>query len=438
MANYGLVKTMKAAAIGTILPWTGDLSSVPSGWIICDGSTINAADYPLLAQTIGTYYGGSPTFNLSDFPWNTPATAVQQFSLPNLGQKPLSDTSASYFSGPSAIGGPIDTSGASAVVASFMGSDQDNGVTNRVSDANADILFNYTPENDFTGTISGQTLDPGFGTDTVYTGGRKLGRRHIPTHSHDTSFPTIAGKQQSRPGSGVSCSRTISYNIQKAPDDEFAGFPPDVDGRLSAPVANWSGARQISGNALGSGTSGVILGNINSEQPGPNLKPQSAVSHGISNWIGNGQVVAQPFGEPNTEGHSRLFEPGGAAGQQDLEMPYAIGGTGNVTVPNRNFDDGSGTSGDDHRPYKVFFNHSGIDFTRNTSTPGITDSISAHDHSTFQVSFDRTASSLRMPALISLNDVVSNVVPGNLPDALNITVTLPTPKVVVLYIIRAY
>jgi len=43
-----------------------------------------------------------------------------------------------------------------------------------------------------------------------------------------------------------------------------------------------------------------------------------------------------------------------------------------------------------------------------------------------------------MPGQLTFSDVTSNVVPDNLPQALNITVTVPTPKVVILYIIRAY
>ena len=45
---------MKGAAIGTIVPWTGGLSEVPDGWLICDGGSRSASDFPLLAQAIGS------------------------------------------------------------------------------------------------------------------------------------------------------------------------------------------------------------------------------------------------------------------------------------------------------------------------------------------------------------------------------------------------
>ncbi len=47
---------MKAAVIGTIMPWSGGISEVPDGWIVCDGTTPDAKDYPLLVQVIGDTY----------------------------------------------------------------------------------------------------------------------------------------------------------------------------------------------------------------------------------------------------------------------------------------------------------------------------------------------------------------------------------------------
>ena len=108
---------MKAAAIGTILPWSGDLTRVPAGWIICNGDSIPAKDYPLLAQAIGDYYGGSSSFDITDFPWNTAATESQEFALPDLNQKPLADIDATYF-GAGAVNPQIDTAAASAVASS--------------------------------------------------------------------------------------------------------------------------------------------------------------------------------------------------------------------------------------------------------------------------------------------------------------------------------
>ena len=65
--HYDSIKTMRAAKIGTIMPWGGDggsgflPSNIPKGWIVCKGDTLDAADYPLLAANIGDTYGGDMT-----------------------------------------------------------------------------------------------------------------------------------------------------------------------------------------------------------------------------------------------------------------------------------------------------------------------------------------------------------------------------------------
>jgi microcystin-dependent protein len=53
---------------GVVVPFAGQSTSVPSGWLLCDGSEYSNAQYPKLAQVLGTTYGGSPTtFKVPDF-----------------------------------------------------------------------------------------------------------------------------------------------------------------------------------------------------------------------------------------------------------------------------------------------------------------------------------------------------------------------------------
>jgi microcystin-dependent protein len=54
-------------AVGTIVPYAG--SSVPTGWVLCDGTAYSRAMYRTLFDVIGTTYGtgdGSTTFNVPD------------------------------------------------------------------------------------------------------------------------------------------------------------------------------------------------------------------------------------------------------------------------------------------------------------------------------------------------------------------------------------
>jgi microcystin-dependent protein len=73
-------------ATGTILPWSD--SSVPSGYLECNGSAVSRATYSGLFAVIGTTYGagnGSTTFNLPDLRDNVPVGKSGTKSLGSTG-----------------------------------------------------------------------------------------------------------------------------------------------------------------------------------------------------------------------------------------------------------------------------------------------------------------------------------------------------------------
>jgi hypothetical protein len=52
--------------IGTVIDFAGP--SAPNGYLICNGQTLSASEYPELYNVIGNYWGGTfPLFNLPDF-----------------------------------------------------------------------------------------------------------------------------------------------------------------------------------------------------------------------------------------------------------------------------------------------------------------------------------------------------------------------------------
>lgn len=68
-------------ATGMVAFTTHDLASIPSGWLLCDGSAVSRTTYADLFAVCGTKFGigdGSTTFNLPDlrskFPRGTPAS----------------------------------------------------------------------------------------------------------------------------------------------------------------------------------------------------------------------------------------------------------------------------------------------------------------------------------------------------------------------------
>lgn len=57
--KYNRIRSMKGLPIGAILPWASDQSSIPTGWIVCNGATISNTRYPILFSVIGNSYGGT-------------------------------------------------------------------------------------------------------------------------------------------------------------------------------------------------------------------------------------------------------------------------------------------------------------------------------------------------------------------------------------------
>ena len=87
-SNYETQRKMRAAQVGTIMPWVGDLSTQPDGWLECNGQTIEATDYPVLASVIGNTYG--PANGLNSRTYGNYLLG-DQFRLPSLNGRVLTD-----------------------------------------------------------------------------------------------------------------------------------------------------------------------------------------------------------------------------------------------------------------------------------------------------------------------------------------------------------
>ena len=58
-----------SAPVGSVMPFAGDASKVPAGWLLCNGAAVSRSDYAALYAVIGTAWGygnNSTTFNLPD------------------------------------------------------------------------------------------------------------------------------------------------------------------------------------------------------------------------------------------------------------------------------------------------------------------------------------------------------------------------------------
>jgi len=424
MAFYQAERTMKAAAIGTVMPWTGDIGLIPKGWLICQGQTIVAAEFPLLAQVIGTTYspGGALGFG-GTFPAYTGS-----IQLPQLNDKHLANIDTAYFvSGQTVDNTGVDTTKALNVVQNYIGVNESNStLPTLVTDAYTDIVLNYTAENDFTGSFTGNVIINGEAERPIYTAPRKLGRRHIAGHNHPGSFPTISGNQNDRPGKGVIPWSTVTFNVK----DYFYATGPEWNFSATAGPNNGFGGTSF----------GKILANVSSSDnaSGGNIianNVASANAHPISNWIGNssGKVISNTWNWGS-----------GADGKLEIDeqVPYGFSGT-NVTIPQTNYDPGaanSGVSDANTSGNKTLYNKSSISFNYNTTSD--TDSskkyISPHTHETFDIVY--TPANLKLPNKTSVNTIASNIVPDNIvgQSALNITTVISQPNMICVYLIRAF
>ena len=189
--NYSLIKFMRVAKIGTIMPWAGDgnegfaLSNIPKGWILCDGKLQNAARYPLLASELGTTYGGSSF--AGEFP-----DYAGQFRVPNMTLKMPMDLEPEYLNEPQYQYGQVDAY--NKLISDTFDGDPlvgDFGLTYPIQttiSANSDIDFTVDPSLVMVGKMTNISIgSPDFAA-TIYTINRKLSINHTPSHSHPGTY----------------------------------------------------------------------------------------------------------------------------------------------------------------------------------------------------------------------------------------------------------
>ncbi len=175
-------KTGDGIPVGTIMPFAGPASKVPTGWFLCNGDTLNRATFGALFGVIGNYWG--------------PGNGVSTFTLPDLRGQFL--RGVSY-----ASNADIDKNNR---IPSATGLSS-NEVGSRQEDATA------LPKNDFTGVTSSAgahqhdiprtTGDPALTTPLSYLGdqGDNLAdckTKEAGNHTHTVQI-TGNGDRETRP-----------------------------------------------------------------------------------------------------------------------------------------------------------------------------------------------------------------------------------------------
>jgi len=469
MSFYQQTKTAKAAAIGTIIPWTGPLGGVPDGWIICDGQVLLASDFPLLAQAIGdTYNSGT-----SDFSGNFPSYAGS-VTLPNLNNKVLMDIEETYFGnvGNGGTGKAIDTDAdARTLLSPLIGDNTDTGISYLFNDVFTDVVFTLNDRSGYTGKIVGNQIEPGEGTRTIYLGPRKLGRQHVKRHNHPGTYETLSQDRPTQPGDGVIPYGAIDYSLflqvtdnlgQNAGGDTFYfGWSSDVGYRVLGMSGKdyfpWtvdsmpgllfgrdagdfdqnvlgdniaqglsSGYRQTTWarstdawyrNGYGTGEPGVVMAKVIAESPPVNIMPAGVKRTPIT---GAADMLTTP-----SKSYGKFID-------NRETVPFALGGS-TIAIPAgyKNSYDGVNAS----YVRDTLMSHPGYNFTANE----VTDQILAHTHDEFDVVYD--ASGLKPKSSITATaNIPATTVPDNTANrnALQIDFNTTQPSLFCVYIIRAY
>lgn len=401
MAFYNRLKTMKSAPVGTIMPWGGQSSSgnlpnnIPTGWIVCDGRTFEANDFPLLASILGNTYGPTDTSIVGNFPDYDEGDV---FRVPNMNGRSMVDIELSYlqeekyqFSQPDAEN----------VIGSLI-SDDGTGVTPpTIYSADTDLKFQLDPIDTMAGKIQNITLNDPTWSKTYYTIGRKLGIDHTPGHKHagqyTTAFPS--GKY---------------VQVFEAP---IAG----LNGGSNYESANLNGIQNTdTADTWGSGYGSMTYYDENS------LVLTNESKTFTQDRIPEANATrAIPAHAAYTAGFSDTYNVA-ASGAYDHSLRQV---TGVFPPPTTIFGKPNYYNGNVSQTYPTNLSHLGQDFTDAT--------VASHNHFSFDVSMNMGG--LRIPPNIAVNNVQSYTVNvSDIPDALNILMDNQTPSQTVIMIIRAY
>jgi hypothetical protein len=438
MPFYQETRTMKGAVIGTIMPWTGAVSNIPKGWIICDGSQPPANEYPLLVQTIGDSYNGGSTNLGGGFPAYT-----GNFTLPNLvSGKMLMDIEETYFGALTDVRDNDPFAG--NLIKPYIGTNTDNGINVSWNNVNTDVIFSLNERNGYSGNIAGNKIIDGEGEKSIFIGGRKLGHTHIRGHSHSGIFESLSGAMGTgaagpgarQPGKGVIPYDNITGTFNYAAFDQapaIAGSRFDdgeidkmrvgisrwtKDGVELASNDNWGSFGSFTG--FGSGDEGKTVMRCNSENPPTNLSPQKVAGTSLALKVNYSQQV--------------LGNISGSTGGVN-SVPFAQGG-GNTIIPEgvTNYYDDVPAAGN----YGLLLSNPGSSFETDTSVAAQANVI-AHDHDPITVIYDqrslkpqsRLVADVNIPGTTNL-DNTSNV------GVLTISMNTSQPSMTCIYIIRAY
>lgn len=244
-------KAHKGMPIGTIIPWPGGASDLPSGWLPCSGSvTLEVSDYPLLYNVIGNTYGGVPgdTFKLPKLNDGTSGPMdifkghfyyLQDKGEANAPEKTVITEDLFWQN----VGGSFDGNGPATTQTGYISTIDVVGE-----------LVNDSPsfpgeELQLTARFGDLVFNEGLYTAVLIPAGRKLSDRHIPSHNHSQDWRGLVSNTTvgySRSGPSATRCGGDNYNNDGAcyleAECENVIVRPSTPGLTGTQMANMSNA----------------------------------------------------------------------------------------------------------------------------------------------------------------------------------------------------
>ena len=501
MGSYNRIKASQQAPIGTIMPWAGGSGAgddgVPSGWIVCNSSKkgLYAADYPLLARTVGNVYGPFPSNQTQQqglnigiiftsnggkgFPYNPPAgrsghdpnKPVDTFDLPNLNQIALVDIESTRISDATIYeaGNPTATPPIPAdhrynnllTIGTYLSPNGSSGTQAPTEDSTAiDLVFSMEASSNLAGRITGITMEDPIYFTTVYVIPRKLGTNHMPRHTHRaldqtdasqfySAFPQASPLLEFVPGNAVranSVTNTSSINPASqrsstgaaqtfTPGLQYITFYDQTDGGISMVLTD--GQKNI-----GADTNNDGQPDTNLKLPDIDVYPGTpATTRAVGNMHNTGGYNDDYSGVAAVaaDAHVGAFPPPGRySGKRNyyasIDIPTSLRGSG---MPQSYIPDMSYTGTQPVNTNVPPMTGNTFSTTLNHDSERWADgNLRSHAHDAMEVSMGK---GLSIPTTLLVNNVSTGTSnPVTQDTALTVAINPNTPSATMMYIMRAY
>lgn len=403
---YNQLRSLKGTAIGTIIAWAGDIGSVPPGWIICNGTSLNTNEYPELFSIIGYQYGGSGT----------------TFLTPRLLDKAIADYHPSHSN--------IPGIGLNTDFIARMGENTANLTSGATS--NIDLYLSLTPFSTISARVTDLGINPSGYSDDVGVIPRVLGDHHMASHTHlglvPSVQPTSEYAEQCQSETLANCSATEVISIGQCQDNcsDFEYWPSEANGNV--PWSSFVTPTEPTGDS-----------NLGVNIRGGTPFSKTSGSLNTSGWPAS--ILYGQFELQNTPNKNYMIP------EDDTEQR----GANTSNNPSNSNNDPNA----DNHPYPVHLNHPGVNFGGSPAAPAansgnavqgggsqgnVSFAFGGHDHPS--LSYSITIGNVRVPNIISTTNIsTGNVTPINssLRDIGSFRMeNINTPSLNIIHIIRAY